>query len=132
MATKIYSVKSNAKRDMKRAGLPDASTLRKVKGGWTFDGAPEVGGKAAKAKPEKKAKPVKAAKPAKEPTKRDGGKGELVFGMLKGNGASVEELTKATGWLPHTLRSFLSVQGRKRGIAIEHSRKDGVTTYALA
>lgn len=56
----------------------------------------------------------------------------LVISMLKGKGASVEQLTKATGWLPHTLRARISGLAKPpQKLKIERERKDGVTTYRI-
>ena len=45
-------------------------------------------------------------------------------------GASVDELTAATGWLPHTARA--SITGlRKRGHDVCCARIDGVSRYTL-
>jgi hypothetical protein len=40
------------------------------------------------------------------------------------DGASLTELTKATGWQAHSIRGFLSTASRKRGLTIE-SLKNG-------
>jgi hypothetical protein len=57
----------------------------------------------------------------------------LVVGLLASReGASVEALAQATGWLAHTTRAALTGL-RKRGYAIERLRgADGVTRYALS
>ncbi len=59
-------------------------------------------------------------------------KAGLVEGLLRRDeGASVQELCEATGWLPHTCRAFLTGL-RNRGIAPEKAkRNDGVTFYRL-
>jgi hypothetical protein len=56
---------------------------------------------------------------------RAGSKQALVTEMLGANGgATLDALTKATGWLPHTTRAALTGL-RKRGFAIERSREAG-------
>jgi hypothetical protein len=62
-----------------------------------------------KASPAKKApKSAKAAKPAKA-SAREGSKTAKVLDLLKRpGGATAKELQKATGWLPHSVRGFLS------------------------
>lgn len=61
--------------------------------------------------------------PADEP--RSGSKQLLIVTLLSApSGASIDELIKATGWLPHTTRAALTGL-RKRGFSIERSRDDG-------
>ena len=56
----------------------------------------------------------------------------LVLEMLqRPDGASLNELVIATGWLPHTTRAALTCL-RRKGHAIDKSKVDGVTRYALA
>jgi hypothetical protein len=45
-------------------------------------------------------------------------------------GVAIEELTLATGWLPHTARAALTGL-RKRGYAIERSRSQGGSVYRI-
>ncbi len=60
-------------------------------------------------------------------------KASLVEGLLLQDvGASLGDLSQATGWLPHTCRAFLSGL-RKKGRHLERAkREDGVTIYKLA
>lgn len=52
--------------------------------------------------------------------------------LLKADGASLDDLCQATGWLAHTCRAFLTGL-RKKGRAVERSkREDGVTIYRMA
>jgi hypothetical protein len=53
--------------------------------------------------------------------------------MLGANdGATLEALMKATGWLPHTTRAALTGL-RKRGFSIERSREAGeASLYRIA
>jgi hypothetical protein len=61
---------------------------------------------------------------------RIGSKKALVISMLsQGEGATVEALAAATGWLHHTTRAVLSGL-RKRGYRIERRRMEGATTSA--
>jgi hypothetical protein len=64
---------------------------------------------------------------------RAGSKLSSVMGLLRRDGgASITDLTNATGWLPHTTRAALTGL-RKRGYAIEKLRgSDGKTAYSLA
>jgi hypothetical protein len=64
---------------------------------------------------------------------RDGSKISGVIGLLQQeNGATIEEIVKATGWLPHTTRAALTGL-RKRGFTIERrERGAGPRSYAIA
>ncbi len=50
--------------------------------------------------------------------------------MGKEGGATLEELTSATGWLPHTARAAMTGL-RKRGHDVRRARVDGVSRYIL-
>ena len=66
-----------------------------------------------------------------EAAPREGSKLAAVVDMLRrNNGATIGDLTAATGWLPHTTRAAITGL-RKRGYAIARSRKDNVTRYRL-
>ncbi|MFN3892181.1 MAG: DUF3489 domain-containing protein [Beijerinckiaceae bacterium] len=55
----------------------------------------------------------------------------IVVGMLSAkDGATLDALIAATGWLPHTTRAVLTGL-RKKGFALERARQDGVTTYRI-
>jgi hypothetical protein len=59
-----------------------------------------------------------------------------LLAMLK-KGATVDDMTKALGWLPHTLRARISRVHKPKstggeGMKIERERKDGVTSYRSA
>jgi len=72
-------------------------------------------------------KPQTITTPRKKPTKA-----ALVVNLLKRkSGASLEELTRATGWQPHSVRGFLSGTVRKRmGMAlVRKSAKNGTHRY---
>lgn len=74
--------------------------------------------KVAKAKGERK-KRVAAPKAAKTGKKREGGKRDIVMGLLgRKNGASTEDLMKATGWLSHSVRGYLSTLRSKHGVKV--------------
>jgi hypothetical protein len=63
---------------------------------------------------------------------RQGSKLAGVMALLgRKQGAGIEELTSATGWLPHTTRAALTGL-RKRGYAIERSRSEqGGSVYRI-
>ena len=65
-------------------------------------------------------------------TPRKGSKLAEVMALLgRAQGVGIEELTSATGWLPHTTRAALTGL-RKRGFAIERSRSEqGASVYRI-
>jgi hypothetical protein len=109
--------------------------------------APKATQKASGAKPArnvapKKAKSGKKAPPAKKAPRgakkatgtRDGSKTAKVLDLLKRpGGATAKELMKATGWLPHSVRGFLSgTVGKKLGLAVTSTKaEDGERTYSI-
>jgi hypothetical protein len=98
----------------------------------------------AKPKSNKKAKDPKAAKQAakapKKATKpkaegaREGSKTATVVALLeRKGGATLAEVMKATGWMAHSVRGFVSgVLGKKMGRTVESTkREDGERVYQL-
>jgi hypothetical protein len=78
------------------------------------------------------AQPESAQEPANPDAPKKPNKTEMVLALLKQkNGATLDELVKSTGWLPHTTRAALTGLKRK-GHAIERTKVDGVSRYALA
>ena len=77
----------------------------------------------AKRKPKAKAKPAKAA-PADKPTPRAGTKQAQMIELLKRpEGATVEQIAKATGWQHHTIRGAISGALKKKlGLNVEATR----------
>ena len=63
---------------------------------------------------------------------RSGTKQALIAGLLgRKQGATLDELIAATGWLPHTTRAALTGL-RRKGCTLEKStRKDGKTVYRI-
>ena len=57
-------------------------------------------------------------------TKRD----QLAALLLRDDGATLDQMIAATGWLPHTTRAALTGL-RKTGYAIDSEKVDGVRTY---
>ena len=69
---------------------------------------------------------VEAPSPAKQT------KANVVLGMLRrDDGATLDELTTATGWLPHTTRAALTGL-RKKGHSIDKTKRDDATCYRIA
>jgi hypothetical protein len=95
----------------------------------------------AKAKSAKKASPLKkgakgprAPKVAKSAGAREGSKTSKVLDLLKRpDGATLKELMKATGWMPHSVRGFLSgAVGKKMGLKVTSAKvEDGERTYSI-
>lgn len=77
------------------------------------------------AKP-KKTKSAPAA-PAPIVSKKD----NLVLLLRRDGGASLAEITEATGWLPHSARSMLTGL-RKKGFMIGKEKADGTSRYSIA
>ena len=76
--------------------------------------------------PDASTQAVEAPSPSK-PTKAS-----LVLGMLRrADGATLDELTTATGWLRHTTRAALTGL-RKKGHTIDKTKRDDATCYRIA
>ena len=89
-----------------------------------------------KAKSAKKAAPAKKAhKGAKKATgAREGSKTNKVLDLLKRpGGVTANELMKATGWQPHSVRGFLSgTIGKKMGLTVTSTKgADGEPSYSV-
>ncbi|HVR90570.1 MAG TPA: DUF3489 domain-containing protein [Novosphingobium sp.] len=62
----------------------------------------------------------------KAPTKTD-----IVLGLLtRAEGATLEQMVEATGWLPHTTRAALTGL-KKKGHEVTSTKVDGVRTYRV-
>jgi hypothetical protein len=75
---------------------------------------------------------VNASSRSERTIPRQGSKLAEVMALLsREQGVGIEELTSATGWLPHTTRAALTGL-RKRGFAIERSRTEkGASVYRI-
>jgi hypothetical protein len=95
----------------------------------------------AKAKSARKATPPKTARKrraqpdlAKPKAARGGSKTAKILDLLqRPGGATSKELMKATGWLPHSVRGFLSGTVRKKlGLTVTSSTgEEGERTYSV-
>ena len=99
------------------------------------DVAPAKAKSTRKATPDKKA-PKRRTKSevAKPKAARNGSKTTKIFDLLKrSGGATSKELMKATGWLPHSVRGFLSGTVRKKmGLTVTSAKgQDGARTYSV-
>lgn len=55
----------------------------------------------------------------------------MVFALLRrSGGATLDDMVKATGWLPHTTRAALTGL-KKKGHTVERTKMDGVSRYVL-
>ena len=58
-------------------------------------------------------------------------KADKVIALLKcKQGATLEEMVQATGWLPHTARAAMTGLWRK-GYVTDRNKVDGVSRYAI-
>lgn len=120
---KTYSKRSNAQRAARSALGADAregidfETSKTDDGGWAFT--------AIKTKP---ANGKSRKRVQKQPARngRRGSKNAALIDMLKRpKGATLDEIAKRFGWLPHTTRAAISVQSRKAGLKIESEKVEG-------
>ncbi len=60
-------------------------------------------------------------------------KADTILGLLqRPTGASIAELTKATGWKPHSVRAALTVLRKKAREVVRTKDNQGVTRYHIA
>ena len=90
----------------------------------------------AKAKSGKKATTAKKAPKGAKNAKgaRDGSKAATILDLLKRkDGATLKELMKASNWLPHSVRGFLSGTIRKKmGLNVTSTKaENGERTYSV-
>ena len=57
--------------------------------------------------------------------------GKVIALLEREKGATLDEMVKATGWLPHTTRAALTGL-KKKGHSIERDKRDDVTCYRIA
>ncbi|HJP67695.1 MAG TPA: DUF3489 domain-containing protein [Sphingomicrobium sp.] len=67
---------------------------------------------------------VTAPAAAKAPSKQQ----QLASLLLRDEGATLDQMITATGWLPHTTRAALTGL-KKKGYAISSDKIDGIRTY---
>ena len=68
--------------------------------------------------------PVGPTASAKAPSKQEC----LAELLLRDEGATLDQMIAATGWLPHTTRAAMTGL-RKKGYVIDSDKVDGVRTY---
>jgi hypothetical protein len=69
----------------------------------------------------------------KASTIREGSKLETILSLLRSKeGATLEQLTKATGWQSHSVRGMMSGTIKKKmGLSIHSEKLEGVRTYKI-
>ncbi len=68
----------------------------------------------------------------RKPPREPGTKQALILDLLgRGEGASLDELIAATGWLPHTTRAALSRLRSGGQALVKSARPDGRTAYRI-
>ncbi len=83
--------------------------------------------KQAPARKSRRTKPQTLASQAAPPTKTSK-RDQLAAMLLRDEGATIEQIVAALGWLPHTVRAALTGL-KKLGYAIESDKIDGLRTY---
>lgn len=68
--------------------------------------------------------PSNPTRATKKPTKCD----RLAAMLLRDEGATITDMTAATGWLPHTVRAAITGL-KKLGYRIDSDKIDGLRTY---
>jgi hypothetical protein len=116
---------------------PDETGQAPAKPAKGADGAPRKARvPTSKGKPARKASHTKRGgkRPQKAATTRQGTKSAAIMALLeKPKGASLAELTEATGWQAHSVRGFLSgAIGKKMGLQVRSTKlEDGTRVYAI-
>lgn len=52
--------------------------------------------------------------------------------LYRQNGASIADMTKATGWQTHSVRGAMAGALKKRGHKITSEKQDGIRRYRIA
>jgi hypothetical protein len=95
--------------------------------------SPGVGADEAPVAPKKATAGKRAGRAEKAPTARDVSKTAKILNLLRrSGGTTLKELMKTTGWQPHSVRGFLSILGKKKGLAVESTKPpEGERTYSI-
>jgi len=57
---------------------------------------------------------------------------QITMLLQRGKGASIEEMMKATGWQPHSVRGFMSgTLVKRKGLKIESDKTEGERRYHI-
>lgn len=106
MTLKVYSVKSNARRDARKLGLDPSSVV--AEGGGFIIGA------------------LRVAQDAQL-----GGKQAALRDLLAGGWKTLPELVAVMAWQSHTVRGVISRIGKFPGLTVERKRENGVLSYRV-
>ncbi len=81
---------------------------------------------------EPKAETASSGASAPAPAAKRQSKADLVLGLLqRGEGATIEQLVEATGWLPHTTRAALTGLKKKGHSVVSDKREGGSRNYRV-
>lgn len=113
-----------------------APVTKAIKSAATATPAPMAAKSLEKGAAPKKQQPAKvapAAKPRPAPVTSGGSKIRTVVNMLRARqGASLEQLSKATGWQHHSVRGAISGNVKKKlGLNVTSERVKGVRVYRI-
>jgi hypothetical protein len=72
---------------------------------------------------------TKKAQPKAQP-KRESKIDKVIALLKREQGATLDEMVKATGWLPHTTRAAMTGL-KKKGHTIERDKREDVTCYRI-
>lgn len=87
---------------------------------------------AAKPSATKKSARKRPTKAAQAPVQPQANKKQTVIAMLR-EGATIDQISRQTGWQKHTVRGFLAGSLKKAGFAIDSFKPDGgERTYRIA
>jgi hypothetical protein len=77
---------------------------------------------------------IRSKQPAKNPPAAPLNKSETIQTLLnRQQGATISELSEATGWQAHSVRGYLSGTLKKKlGLTLTSSKEDGSRRYQLA
>lgn len=110
-----------------------ASTTKTIKPAAEAAPAPRAARVHAKDSTPKKPTTTPLAKPRRTAVAGSGSKIDTVVNMLRAKqGASLEQLSKATGWQHHSVRGAISGHVKKKlGLNVTSERVKGVRTYRI-
>ena len=109
--------------------------LKITKVGSAAIGIPDEGASEQEPAPEPKSPRAKKQAPqsAKAGMPRAGSKQAEIIGLMKRKrGATLDEMVKATGWLPHTTRAALTGLRKKGYGLVKDTNASGKTVYRIA
>jgi hypothetical protein len=95
--------------------------------------ASKTGAQALRVAPNKPTAGKQVKRVGQRATPREGSKAAQILGLLRRpGGASLDELMKTTAWQRHSVRGYLSILGKKKGLAIKSTKPpEGERTYSI-